>query len=34
VPVLAGIVSDVLVVALGASRHMPSERLGSAGFYR
>jgi hypothetical protein len=34
VPVLAGIIGDVLVSAFGASRHMPTERLGSAGFYR
>jgi len=27
----AGIISDVLVVALSACRHMPAERLGSAG---
>jgi hypothetical protein len=30
--VLTGIVSDVLMVALGAGGHMPAERLGSAGF--
>ena len=32
VPVLAAVVRDVLMVALGASRHMPAERLCSAGF--
>lgn len=31
VPVLTGIVGDVLMVALGASCHMPAERLGPAG---
>ena len=33
-PVLALIVRDVMVAALGARRHMPAERLGSAGLYR
>ena len=32
VPVLAGIVGDVLMTALCARGHMPAERLGSAGF--
>ena len=31
-PVLAGIVRNMLVVALGARGHMPAECLGSAGF--
>ena len=31
VPVLARVVGDVLVIAFGAGRHMPAERLGSAG---
>ncbi len=30
-PVLAGVVGDVVVAAFGATRHMPAERLGSAG---
>ena len=30
-PILAGVVGDVLMAALGAGRHMPAERLGSAG---
>ncbi len=34
VPVLAGIIGDVLVAALGTGGHMPAERLGSAGFDR
>ena len=34
VPVLAGVVGDVLVAALGAARHMPAERLGPAGLDR
>lgn len=33
-PVLAGIIGDVLMVALSASGHMPAERLGPASFYR
>ena len=33
-PVLATVVSNVLMVALGAGRHMPAERLGSASLYR
>lgn len=32
VPVLAGIVGDMMVAALGAARYMPAERLGPAGF--
>ena len=31
-PVLAGIVGDVVVAAFGATGHMPAERLGPAGF--
>ncbi len=31
VPVLARVISDVLVIAFGACGHMPAERLGSAG---
>lgn len=34
VPVLAGIVSDVMVAALGAPGHMPAERFGPAGLDR
>ena len=34
VPVLAGVVGDVMVAALGAARHMPAERLGPAGLDR
>ena len=30
VPVLARVVGDVLVIALGAGGHMPAERLGPA----
>ncbi len=30
-PVLARVVSDMLVIAFGARGHMPAERLGSAG---
>ena len=33
-PVLAAIVGDMLVIALGAGCHMPTERLGPAGLYR
>ena len=33
-PVLATVVCDMMVPALGASRHMPAECFGSAGFYR
>ncbi len=33
-PVLAGIVGDVMVAAFGAARYMPAERLGPAGFDR
>ena len=33
-PVLAGIIGDVVMPALGAGRHMPAERLGPAGFDR
>ena len=32
VPVLATVVSDVVVTTLGAARHMPAKRLGPAGF--
>jgi hypothetical protein len=31
---LTGIIRDVLVIAFGASRHMPAKRLGSAGLNR
>jgi hypothetical protein len=34
VPVLAGVIGDVVVAALGASRHMPAESLGSTGLDR
>ena len=30
-PVFARIISDVLVIALGARSHMPTKHLGSAG---
>lgn len=32
--VLATVVGDVMVAALGATGHMPAERVGPAGFYR
>jgi hypothetical protein len=31
-PVLAGVIGDMLMIALGARRHMTAERLGPAGF--
>ena len=31
VPVLAGVVGNVMVATLGTARHMPAERLGPAG---
>ncbi|PYG26282.1 hypothetical protein C8N36_12625 [Pelagimonas varians] len=31
-PVLAGVIGDMLMIALSARRHMPAERLGPAGF--
>ena len=34
VSVLAGIISDVMVAAFGATGHMPAERFGSAGLNR
>ena len=33
VSVIAGIVSDVVMATFGTLRHMPAERLGSAGLY-
>ena len=33
-PVLATVVGDVVVIALGARGHMPAEHLGSAGLNR
>ena len=34
VPVLAGVVGDVMVAAFDTARHMPAKRLGPAGFNR
>jgi hypothetical protein len=33
VPIFAGIIRNVTVIAFGAGSHMPAERLGPAGFY-